>query len=44
MRSDTTANGLEELCKGTAGGPQGSAVTILTFPILIDRILKEAEA
>ena len=44
MRSDTAANGLEELCEGTAGGPQGSAVTILTFPILINRILKEAEA
>jgi hypothetical protein len=36
--------GYELLCEGTAGGPQGSAITNAAFPILIDSALKGAEA
>ena len=44
IRFDDTDNGLELPCEGTASGPQGSAITNVTFPVLIDSSLKGAEA
>ena len=44
MRSDDTDNGLKFLCEGTAGGPQGSAITSVAFPVLIESPLKGVEA
>ena len=44
MRSDDTDNGLKFLCEGTAGGPQGSAITNVAFPVLIESPLKGLEA
>ena len=43
LPSDTD-NGLKLLCEGTAGGPQGSAITSAAFPVLIGSSLKGAEA
>ena len=36
MRDATAARGLKQVCEGRAGGPQGSALTCITFPILLD--------
>ena len=43
MRDATAARGLKQVCEGRAGGPQGSALTCIVFPILLDGILKETE-
>ena len=43
MRDATAARGLKHVCEGRAGGPQGSALTCIVFPILLDGILKETE-
>ena len=43
MRDSTAARGLKQVCEGRAGGPQGSALTCILFPILLDGILKETE-
>ena len=32
------------LCEGTAGGPQGSAIASVSFPVLVGSSLKGAEA
>ena len=44
MRSDDNGNGLQLLCKGTAGGPQSSATTSTAYPVLIGSAFKGAEA
>ena len=43
MRDATAARGLKHVCEGRAGGPQGSALTCIVFPILLDGILKATE-
>jgi len=43
MRDATAASGLKHVCEGRAGGPQGSALTCIVFPVLLDGILKETE-
>ena len=43
MRDATAARGLKHVCEGKAGGPQGSALTCIVFPILLDGILKKTE-
>ena len=43
MRDPTAARGLKHVCEGKAGGPQGSALTCIVFPILLDGILKKTE-
>ena len=40
----TPKSGLKWLCEGRAGGPQGSALTCVTFPMLLDVVLKGVEA
>jgi len=35
MRSGDTDNDIKPLCGGSAGGPQGSAIKIAAFPVLI---------
>ena len=43
MRSSLAARGFQFLCDGMAGGPQGSPLTNLFFPMAIDHALKETE-
>ena len=43
IRSHEGHRGYEHLCEATAGGPQGSALTSSTFPLLLDGVLKETE-
>ena len=43
MRDSTAARGFKQVCEGRAGGPQGSALTCIVFPILLDGVLKETE-
>jgi len=43
MRDATAARGLKQVCESRAGGPQGSALTCIASPILLDGILKETE-
>jgi len=43
VRNATAARGLKQVCEGRAGGSQGSALTCIVFPILLDGILKETE-
>ena len=44
MRSPGAPRGFTHLCDGLAGGPQGSALTNLTFPMVLDAALKAVEA
>jgi len=43
MRDATVACDLKHVCEGRAGRPQGSALTCIALPILLDGILKETE-
>ena len=44
MRMPNADRGLAHLCDGKAGGPQGSALTNVTFPVAINTALKATEA
>ena len=44
VRDHQGHRGLKWLCEGRAGGPQGSALTCVTFPMLLDVVLKGVEA
>jgi len=44
VRDHQGHRGLKWLCEGRAGGPQGSALTCVTFPVLLDVVLKGVEA
>ena len=43
VRDAGAGRGLKWLCEGRAGGPQGSALTSVAFPVLLDVILKAVE-
>jgi hypothetical protein len=43
IRDSKSENGLSFLCPSTAGGPQGSAITNVAFPMVIDEALKTVE-
>ena len=44
MRDSKSPTGFAEACTSTAGGPQGSPLTNLAFPALINNALKTTEA
>ena len=44
MRSSSSPTGFTKICESTAGGPQGSPITNLAFPIIINKAVKDTEA
>jgi len=44
MRSSSSPTGSTKICESTAGGPQGSPITNLAFPIIINKAVKDTEA
>ena len=44
MRPSSSPTGYTQICESTAGGGQGSPITNLAFPIIIDEAVKGTEA
>ena len=44
MRSSSSPTGFTKISESTAGGPQGSPITNLAFPIIINKTVKDTEA
>ena len=44
MRSSTSSTGFRKICQSTSGGPQGSPLTNIAFPAIINKAVKDTEA